>query len=471
MTEQNNLEKKGQETRAQAKNFVDNAREFLIELLNIRNDTNEEGTIQNIRDGIAIQGHTAWILVFSIMIASIGLNANSTAVVIGAMLISPLMGPILGIGTALGINDLKMMRRSLINLGVMIVLSLITSFIYFKIPLFQDSTSELLARTRPDIRDVMIAACGGFALIIALSRPSPQTNTVAGVAIATALMPPLCTAGYGLALGNFSYFFGAMFLFSINCIFIALATFGTVKYLRFKMVKYQNAARRKRINRLATFIALLLISGSVYSFYTLIQENTYKQRANLFISELKSQGYAILGDDSKIINYEEKKLFLPILGTVSAETRDKWEERLVKIGLEGTTLDIVQENNSELQEQVTSLKNLYEQNAKLINTKEETIKQKDDRIRLLEDQLSAFYNKQIPFEDLSKEARINYTNLEKLSFYNRVNTDFEKLDSMLVFEAKWKDNIKSSTRSTDQKRLYQWLVQRLKVDTLDLVTR
>jgi len=180
-----------------AANIVSDIKLFFKKLTSIEAETDKTGTIQEIKANISMQGHTAWILVFSILIASIGLNVSSTAVVIGAMLISPLMGPILGIGMSIGINDVDMLRRSLLNLGVMVVLSLLTSTLFFSIPLFDEATPEILARTQPDVRDVLIALSGGLALIIAISRPSPQTNTVAGVAIATALMPPLCTAGYG----------------------------------------------------------------------------------------------------------------------------------------------------------------------------------------------------------------------------------------------------------------------------------
>jgi len=208
-------------------------KQFLFELLDIDHDTDKKATIEDIKENIYMKGHTAWVLIFSVIIASVGLNISSPAVVIGAMLISPLLGPILGVGLSIGTNDIDTLKRSLTNLGVMVALSLLTSFLFFLIPIFRNETPELLARTSPDVRDVFIAIAGGLALIIAISRRSKQTNTIAGVAIATALMPPLCTAGYGLAIGNFSYFGGAMFLFSINTIFIALAAFVIVKFLHF----------------------------------------------------------------------------------------------------------------------------------------------------------------------------------------------------------------------------------------------
>ena len=298
---------------------------WLKNLLDIRHDTDIDNTIQSIKDNIAVKGQTAWILVFSILVASIGLNVSSPAVVIGAMLISPLMGPILGIGLSIGINDIDTLRNSMKNLGVMLVISLLTSFVFFSIPLFQELTPELSARTAPDVRDVMIAIAGGLALIVAITRPSAQTNTVAGVAIATALMPPLCTAGYGLAIGNYKFFFGALFLFLINTIFIALATFVIVKYLHFPMVKYINSAKRKFISRLASFIAILVLGASIFTFYKLYQKNTYTANVKTFKTAVKDLGYVLIDEDKSDFNFDTKTLELTIFGNVKQADRDKME--------------------------------------------------------------------------------------------------------------------------------------------------
>lgn len=199
-----------------AKGLFESVKAFLIELLDFRSDTDRDATIAAIKADIPFKGATAWILICSIFVASIGLNANSTAVVIGAMLISPLMGPILGIGLSIAINDIDTLKRSLINLATMLILSLLTAYLFFEFFPLSEDTSELLGRTRPDIRDVLIAFFGGLALIIARTKKGTIASVIFGVAIATALMPPLCTAGYGLAKGNWSYFSGAMYLFSIN---------------------------------------------------------------------------------------------------------------------------------------------------------------------------------------------------------------------------------------------------------------
>jgi len=241
------VEEKKEAVRKDVQGLFSSIKTFLSELLDFRDDTDRDATIAAIKTDIPFKGATAWILICSIFVASVGLNADSTAVVIGAMLISPLMGPILGVGMSIAINDIDTLRKSLINLATMIVLSLLTAFLFFWLFPLSEDNSELLGRTRPDIRDVLIAFFGGLALIIARTKKGTIASVIFGVAIATALMPPLCTAGYGLAIGNWEYFGGAMYLFTINTIFIALATFLVIKILRFPMLKYANSAKRKII--------------------------------------------------------------------------------------------------------------------------------------------------------------------------------------------------------------------------------
>ncbi|RPD99933.1 TIGR00341 family protein [Aureibaculum marinum] len=463
------LEVKKQEAKQEVSGLLGGVKEFLIDLLDIKNDTNKEGTVQTIKDNISMKGHTAWILVFSIVIASIGLNANSTAVVIGAMLISPLMGPILGVGLSIGINDIDTLRRSMINLGVMVGLSLLTSFLFFLLPLFHDPTTEILARTRPDVRDVFIALAGGLALIVAMSRPKPQTNTVAGVAIATALMPPLCTAGYGLATWQLNYFFGAMFLFTINTIFIALSTFVIVKFLRFPMVKYINSAKRKRIGQFASIVAFIILAGSIYSFYNLFKENEFKKTAQSFIAELKKDGVSIIGEDDKNIDYINRKITLPLFNSVSENQVGLWEERLIELGLNDVELHVQQQDDTEMIAQVKTLQDLYAQNQKIITSRDESIKEKEEKIRLLEKELNRFYKDQIPFKSVSEEAKINYSGIEQMSYAKKVVTNFSKIDSVAFFSIKWKQGLDKKELNQQEQKLKLWLKTRLALDTLKLV--
>jgi len=383
------------------------------------------------------------------------------------MLISPLMGPILGVGLSIGINDLDTLKRSLINLGVMIGLSLVTSFIFFSIPLFQELTPELYARVRPDVRDVFIALAGGLALIVAVSRPSTQTNTIAGVAIATALMPPLCTAGYGLATGNFGYFLGAMFLFTINTIFIALATFVIVKYLRFPMVRYINSARRKTIARFASVVAFVIFAGSIYSFYNLFKENQFKQIASSFIEEVRDEGVAILGEDDENIDYLSRKITLPILGSMRPQSEiDGWKGRTQEMGLEEVTLDVQQGDVSEIRQEVQDLRDLYSQNQKIITSRDVTIKEKDEKIRKLEQRLSRIDESSVPLFQVGEEAKVLFSALQELSYSDRIRTNFKTIDTVRVFQFTWYDSISRRIVRQQDPQLKAWLKTRLQLDTL-----
>jgi len=443
-------------------------KQFLLEVLDIRKDTDRNGTIEDIKSNISMKGHTAWVLVFSILIASIGLNISSPAVVIGAMLISPLMGPILGVGLSLAINDLETLKRSLINLGVMVGLSLLTSFFFFLIPIFSAETPEILARTAPDVRDVFIAIAGGLALIIALSRRNSQTNTIAGVAIATALMPPLCTAGYGLATWNFSYFGGAMFLFTINTIFIALATFVIAKFLGFPVVKYLNSNKQKRIAQMASFVAILVFAGSIYLFANLFQENQFKQSAQNFINAIKQSGISIIDEEDRNKNYANNSIKLTVYGQqLSKEAIAAWKQQLPHYGLEGTQLNIQQGvDDSDIRYEVKNLTDLYVQNQKIISSRDESIKEKEDKILLLEDELAQFYKAQIPFVQISEEAKINYNGLAKISYAKRVQNNFTSIDTLTVFNTQWHDSILESPQQA--LLLEKWLKARLQLDTLVL---
>jgi uncharacterized hydrophobic protein (TIGR00271 family) len=440
-------------------------KQFLYELLDIKHDTDKKGTIEDIKENISMKGHTAWVLVFSILIASIGLNIGSPAIVIGAMLISPLMGPILGVGLSIGINDIDTLRRSLINLGVMVGLSLLTSFLFFLIPIFRNETPELLARTAPDVRDVFIAMAGGLALIIAISRRSKQTNTIAGVAIATALMPPLCTAGYGLAIGNLSYFGGAMFLFTINTIFIALASFGIVKSLKFPMVKYLNSTKRKRIARLVSFVAFIVFAGSIYLFFNLFKENQFKQAAENLITDLKMSGISIINEKAEDLDYKSNSVKIYVYGKkLSSEEINYWATKLPKYGLKGTKLIVEQGADSDLMHEVENLTELYRKNQILITTRDESLKEKEEKIKLLETELGKYYNSQIPFVQISEEAQINYSGLKQLSYAKLVNTNFTTVDTITVFNAEWDADV--SNKSQEEIKLKKWLKKRLNLDTL-----
>lgn len=322
-----------------------------------------------------------------------------------------------------------------------------------------------MARTSPDVRDVFIAIAGGLALIIALSRRSKQTNTIAGVAIATALMPPLCTAGYGLAIGNLSYFGGAMFLFSINTIFIALAAFVIVKFLHFPMVKYQDSAKRKRIARAASFVAFIVFAGSLYLFFNLFKINQFKQSAENLIADLKENGISIINEKDEDLNYKGNSVKIYVYGKkLSSEEINYWSAKLPNYGLTDTKLIVEQGVDSDLMHEVENLTELYKQNQKLISTRDKSLKEKEDKIKLLETELSKFYASQIPFVQISKEAQINYSGLKQLSYAKHYKTNFKTVDTINVFNAVWDESVPKKDLKKDQ--LKKWLKTRLNLDTL-----
>lgn len=254
------------------------------------------GAASRIRSNIWFRGANVWILAFSIVIASVGLNVNSTAVIIGAMLVSPLMGPIIGIGFSMGTFDGKLMKDALWNLLIMFLISLVASTAYFLIsPLTLADPTELEARTSPSIYDVLIALFGGLAGMLENSR-SERGTVLSGVAIATALMPPLCTAGFGLANGDGHFLFGALFLFLINAVFIILATYLMTKFLRFEPVAFVDARSRKRTRNIMSLVMLLILVPSTISAVQMVRVNQFEQRVLAFVQENQIYGGRYLYD-------------------------------------------------------------------------------------------------------------------------------------------------------------------------------
>lgn len=253
---------------------------------NFRSELEDYDAIhENIEQGIVFKGTNLWILMFAIVVASVGLNMNSTAVIIGAMLISPLMGPINGMGYSLATYDFVLFRRSMKNFLFAVGVSLITSALYFALTPINEAHSELLARTSPTIYDVIIALFGGLAGIVAMTS-KVKGNVIPGVAIATALMPPICTAGYGLATFHFNFFFGALYLFTINSVFIAFAALIVCQYLKFPMRSIVDPARKKRVNRSLTAIILLTLVPSIFFGYKLVRDEEFAQSSESFIKEV-----------------------------------------------------------------------------------------------------------------------------------------------------------------------------------------
>jgi len=443
---------------------------FFKELLDISKDTDREATIEGVKKDISFKGHNAWILIFSVFVASIGLNVSNTAVVIGAMLISPLMGPIVGLGLSVAINDVETLRKSLINLGVMVVLSVITAYLYFTISPLTKETPELLARTYPTILDVLIAIFGGLALIVAKTKKGTMASVIFGVAIATALMPPLCTVGYSLAVGNFQYAGGAIYLFSINAVFIALTSFLLAKILRFPMVKYANSKHRKRIAQIATIISVIVIVPSIILFLNLLEIEVFDNKAKEFIAtNIKYDGTVILKSNQ---DHDTNKIEIFLIGRLVPNfTINKWKEELKKnTVLENTNLQVFQaaDQSGEMAMELSGklkfdiLDELYEKNEQLLMDKEA-------KIKFLENELTSLKIKDLRFDEISKEVKINYSEIIALSYYNKVTTNFKTTDTIPVIAITWDKKYAKKYRDKDAKSLNNWLRYKLKLDTLQII--
>ena len=361
-------------------------REAIAHRFSLLDDKADDDEIdRSLRAGVELRGATPWILMFAIVIASVGLNTNSNAVIIGAMLVSPLMGPIVGLGYGVGIYDFALVRRSLANLGIAAGISLLTSTLYFALTPLDEAQSELLARTTPSLWDVLIALAGGLAGIIGQTRRE-KSNVIPGVAIATALMPPLCTAGYGLANGNWSVFGGAFYLFSINCVFIAFAAVVVIEFLRLPHRKFLDPRRERHVKRALLAIVLLTGLPSIYLAAKLVDNEVFKNRAREFVRrEFRAAQVHVL--DTNVVP-GSRDIEVTLIGArLPAPTIRSIEARLAPAGLEGARLSVHQaQAETDNKIDVRSLK--ADILADIVRNNQQALHDKDARIAALQAQLS-----------------------------------------------------------------------------------
>jgi uncharacterized hydrophobic protein (TIGR00271 family) len=419
-------------------------------------------TIEYISKNVEFKGANLWILIFAILVASIGLNVNSTAVIIGAMLISPLMGPIMGIGMAAGINDFELFKRSFRNLSVAVFISILTSTLYFFVTPISSAQSELLARTEPTVWDVLIGLFGGLAGIVAGSRKE-KSNAIPGVAIATALMPPLCTAGYGLATGNLLYFVGAFYLFFINSVFISLSTYLIVRFMGYPKKHFLDTKKEKRVQAYITILTLMTIIPSVFLAYGIVKKSIWNEQARRFVSlEFKYPKTQILNSQFHY-NNPDKTIEVSLIGEPLPESEiEKIRTKLSGFGLEETTIEFIQSGNGTDFNMLRSdiLKDLYERNEALI-------KDKDEKIALLESEVLQDVNTRKLSLEIAEEAKINHPNLKKFSMGRALTTDLEtkKVDTILIAYAVFSPKPSKS----ESKKLSDWIKVRAKSDSVALI--
>lgn len=426
----------------------------LYELFNLHNgEESKEKTLENIKNNISFRGANLWILACAIIVASVGLNVNSTAVIIGAMLISPLMGPIVAAGFALGIYDFDLLKKALRNLLVATVVSLFASTVYFYLSPFKAVQSELLARTHPNIYDILIAFFGGLVGVITVTRVH-KGNPIPGVAIATALMPPLCTAGYGLATGHFDFFMGAFFLYCINCTFICIATFVIVKLLKYPAAKSVDIKHQKQVKYGISLLIIILLVPSSYFAYRLYKEQKFSETINLFLeNEFTSKGNSIIYKKTRF-NANPKVIELAFLTKqFSPKEINNLNKKLGDYGCYNTVLKI--DNANKLQSFESDILNEV---TKLDNASGE----KDKKISFLENQILENKFDVVHILNESKTLFPTITNLSLANHVFSVNKENPEAFTVIIYEAK-KPLINSET-----KKLKNWLSQRINKPNIEI---
>lgn len=430
---------------------------YITDILNLREGEEDRlKTLEAVKKNVSFKGANLWILACAIIIASIGLNVNSTAVIIGAMLISPLMSPIVGAGFALGIYDFSLLKKSLRNLLNATGVSLTVSTLYFYLSPFKEVQSELLARTSPTIYDILIAFFGGIVGVIAVTR-SEKGNPIPGVAIATALMPPLCTAGYGIATGQWSFFFGAFYLYCINCVFIGIATFLIIKYLGYPAVKQIDEKHQRRVKYIIGFLIAAMLVPSSYLAYSLYREQQFKKNAEIFIeNEFVQKGYTVVYKKTEFTP-KRKKLELAFLSKRFSKTEiDELKNRLQNNKyLAGVDFQIRQDTADRFNALKGDILNQ-------IKSSENEMNIKDIKIMQLEKELlkDKFDNRQI-----LKESRALFPSVNSLSISR--STLITKKDSSIAITAVIYDSPKTLAKA-ELEKFRNWLNERLSVKNVEL---
>lgn len=411
-----------------------------------KGEDDKKKVLENIIGNISFRGSNLWILACAIVIASVGLNVNSTAVIIGAMLISPLMGPIVGAGFGLGMYDFELVKKSIKNLAIATIVSLIVSTLYFYISPFKEVQSELLARTSPNIYDVLIAFFGGLVGVIAVTRVE-KGNPIPGVAIATALMPPLCTAGYGLATANYLFFGGALYLYTINCVFICIATFIIVKFLKYPIAKQIDLKHQKQVKQGITALLLIMIIPSVYFAYRLFDEKKYIQRTEEFIEkEFPQKEYTLIYKKTDY-NTNPKIIQLAFLSKKFSPIEIKsFNQKLKEYDLMNTQL-LIKQDTFDLKNDILNT----------INSHKKSGADKDELINNLQKKIS---NYQANNTKVSNEVSILFPEIKPIAITQYASKN--KTIPVLLYKSK------TELKLDSKKKLTRWLKQRLEKDSVEV---
>jgi len=437
---------------------------FLREYLDLRKDKdNELETIDSIRKGVEFKGANLWILIFAIFMASLGLNVNSTAVIIGAMLISPLMGPIMGVGLSVGLNDFELMKRSLKSFLITTAFSVTTATVFFLFTPIAEAQSELLARTSPTIYDVFIALFGGLAGVVALSTKE-KGNVIPGVAIATALMPPLCTAGYGLASGNLIYFLGAFYLYFINSVFISLATFIGVRVMHFQRKEFVDKKREKTVRKYIILIVVLTMCPAVYLTFGIIKSTFYETAANHFINtELNFENTQVL---DKKISYEHREIRVVLIGPEVPEASIALaRSKMKQYKLEETKLVVLQGMNNDAMD-ISSIRAMVMED--FYKNSEQRLQEQQKKISSLEKNLEKYKSYDEMSRTIIPELKVLYPSVTTVSISHTLETTVDSLKTDTIALAVLK--FTRHPRESEKRKITEWLQARVGAKKLRLIT-
>lgn len=465
-SEDEKLEKAKRKLKISLRWFFRSIWELGRDTLSVRKGADMEGTVESIKRDAEFSGHNVWILILSILIASIGLNTNSVAIIIGAMLISPLMGPILGIGYGAGTNDIDTLALSLKNLLVAVVVAIFTSYLYFKLTPFTDDQPEILARTKPHLLDVLISIFGGLAGIIGNSRRE-RGNVIPGVAIATALMPPLCTAGYGLAMGNWEYFLGAFYLFMLNAAGIGVTTLVVVKYMRFPMVHFIDLKTNQRVKWLVGVFWFLLIVPSGFMFYHVLEEELFKRKVKEFVAtEIKFDETYLVKFSQNYRRDSISQIDLFFYGKVLDSTIEaNLTSKLSSHELLSTTLNIYQDshNSEEFQRSLKEVKSSY---TYLFDEANSAIEIQNAKIAALQHTMESLEVKDsiAPLLIWNKESHIVFPEIEQLAYAEMEYIRGDSVVKIPTFYVKKKKRV-----WVDEPKMMEWLKMKSGCDTVRVI--
>ncbi len=438
--------------------------DFFRELLDLRQGLDSEGTIISIKNNKRMQGANAWLLMCSIMVASLGLDLNSPAIIIGAMLISPLMAPILGIGLAVGINDRGMLSTSLRNILIAIVIALLSSFLYFKLTPLGHLTSEIEARTAPTFLDVMVAFFGGTAGIISISRREPS-GALPGVAIATALMPPLCVTGFGLAKGEWDIALNSFYLFFLNTAFVALATFLIVRYLRFPFKEFQDMAEKRRTQWIVFLFSLLIILPSVYILTKVLDKINRENRIEAYMEEHYPKAFWEI-DEMKQSDSLEVKLFL--FESLPEDSLQNIRQNFDALQLKAKIRPIPTHlPKGEFEQLETSIKN---EMLELLDARQQMQTLSASREDSLLQIIDSLQSERNLFRHLEKELPVLFPELEEMSFARMETTHFNgQSTEWPTFVVRWRNTLSQRRKKEASEKLYRFVQIRTGLDTLKLL--